>query len=451
MSVLKYAKMIKNKGTVFMKLNKNEMSLYMSVYSHYKEMIIGGRIQAGAKLPSIRRCAQELKLSRTTIETAYMCLAADGYIISKPQSGFYVTDIAFATPETEAEKPHENKSAIRYDFSSADVDRESFDFNLWRRYIKSALRQDERLLSYGEPQGEAELREALAQYIGEKRNVICSTDNIVVGAGVQSLLHILCVVIDGEKRISFKNESFGHGLAIFRDHGWETVIGNDTAPVIYASPSHITQWGDVMNVKQRLELIHSAVKNNSIIIEDDYNNEFCYFNRPTPSLQSLAGGKDVVYIGTFSRLLLPSIRISFMVLPERLMKKYREIAPLYNQTASKTEQIALCRFIRDGHLGAQIRKLRKLYSTKTKMLADTIEEVFGNEVSVSPAENGIYVIASFKTMLTPDELRKIVLKSEISIITTKGKKGEVNVILSGTSVNSEHFKEAMLILKKIII
>lgn len=165
-------------------LNKEHKKehLYLEVYHYYRELITAQKLPAGSKMPSLRKCSQELKLSRTTIESAYLQLAADGYIISRAQSGYYVTDIASRQHPPVSDTPRQDFS-YRYDFASSGVDRESFRFDLWRRYIKSALRQDDRLLSYGEPQGEEDLRQVLADYVRERRNVLCSADDIVIGAG----------------------------------------------------------------------------------------------------------------------------------------------------------------------------------------------------------------------------------------------------------------------------
>ena len=133
--------------------NPKKELLYQEVYDYFRDLILQNRLPAGSKMPSLRKCAQEMKYSRTTIENAYLQLAADGYIISRPQSGYYVTEIA----RTHEKKPDTKSRSSRrwlYDLASQGVDQESFRFDLWRRYIKSALRQDERLLSYGEPQGE---------------------------------------------------------------------------------------------------------------------------------------------------------------------------------------------------------------------------------------------------------------------------------------------------------
>ena len=139
--------------------NQNRTThLYMEVYEYYRKLILDGKMTPGSKMPSLRKCSQELKLSRTTIETAYLQLAADGYIVARAQSGYYVTSIADQKPVSTASW-HADLPPVQYDFASNGVDRESFRFDLWQRYIKSALRQSDRLLSYGEPQGEADLRQ----------------------------------------------------------------------------------------------------------------------------------------------------------------------------------------------------------------------------------------------------------------------------------------------------
>ena len=268
-------------------------SLYLQVYHHYRELIMDHRLPEGSRMPSLRKCAQELKLSRTTIESAYLQLAADGYIIAKAQSGYYVTGIASADP-TPDKGHHQKLPSIEYDFASSGVDRESFRFDLWQRYIKSALRQNDRLLSYGEPQGESDLRQVLSEYVRQRRNVSCSPEDIVIGAGVQSLLHILCPLVKDKQTVSFPTPSFIQGSTVFSDHGFQVDYRNKDCDIIYVSPAHMTKWGEIMPVSRRMELVHYAGKRNSLIIEDDFENEFVYLQKPTPSLYSLAGGHGVI-------------------------------------------------------------------------------------------------------------------------------------------------------------
>ena len=312
-------------NTVDSGLNKENIPLYMRVYEYYKDLITEGKLSPGARLPSIRRCEKELSVSRTTAEAAYFQLAADGYVVSKPQSGYFVTDVARREKKDGTVRGiKELEPKTDYDFTSLSADRESFDFTLWRRYIKSALRQDERLLSYAEAQGERELREALCKYITEHRNAVCSPDNIVIGAGVQSLLHIICAVLPRSQKVFFGESEFEQGAAVFSDHGFKSCRTKEEADIIYVSPSHINRLGDVMPTSERLRLIRLADRENKLIIEDDYDSEFGYFNRPTPSLQGLDCGRNVIYIGTFSKLLLPSIRLSFIILPDALLGKKKK-------------------------------------------------------------------------------------------------------------------------------
>ena len=338
------------------------MSKYDELYNRIRKEIISEQWLPGAKLPSIRKAAAIYGVSRTTIQNAYFALAADGFIISEPQSGYY---IAYKKAKKADKTKHTGKSNIIYDLKSGGADKNSFEFSLWRKYMKNALRQDEKLLSYGEAQGEYELRNVLSDYIREKRNVISSPDRIVIGAGHQSLLGILCSLIDDKDTVSFPDKSFVQGASLFNDYGFDVRYRFKDAGIIYVSPSHMNDRGDVMPNKRRIELVDYSSKNKSLIIEDDYESDFQYNSTPTPSLHALAGGENVVYISSFSNLLLPSIRISFMVLTEELAEKYEKQIYKYNQTAGKTEQIALSQYIRDGHLKAQIRKTRRFYTART--------------------------------------------------------------------------------------
>ena len=432
----------------FLPLQNSNVPLYMQVYNYYKALITKGKLPPATKLPSIRRCAEALSVSRTTAEAAYLQLCADGYVLSRPQSGYYVTDLYVPRPQKPASAPAK-KPEIRFDFASLSADRESFDFNLWRRYLKSALRQDERLLSYGEVQGEADLREAVAQYITEKRNVVCTPDKIVIGAGVQSLLHILCAVIGTPCPVAFLGSSFAQGVAIFRDHGFPVCSSPEDAKIIYTAPSHVNRWGDVMSTSERIDLLRNTAEKDVLLIEDDYDNEFNYFSRPAPALQGLDGGRRVIYLGTFSKLLLPSIRLSYMILPDALLPAYRKIAPLYNQTASKVEQIALCQFIRDGHLASQIRKVKKLYTQKALCLEAAVRQVFGEDTHVYTGETGFVVRFEPATPLRAAELARRAAEAGVAVKAHNLSNGKTSLLLSCSGVRTADYPAALSVLKKI--
>lgn len=446
-----------------LQLDDGEQHRYLRVYNYYRELIEKEQLGKGTRLPSIRKCSVQLHMSRTTVETAYMMLAAEGYIISKPQSGFYVAQILRpGRPEPyEHQTGSRNEPALRYDFAASNVDRNSFQFDLWRRYIKSALRQDERLLSYGVPQGETELREALCDYLVKYRNVVCSPEHIVVGAGVQSLLHILCPMVKAHSKVRLYNPDFQQGRTMFEDYGFDIIGGEERTvkgeeflsnSLFYLTPSQMTAWGEVMHISERLKLIREAFEKNVLIIEDDYNSEFRYYNRPTPSLQGLSGGRNVVYLGTFSRLLLPSIRMSFMVLPPELLEGYKKRGMYYNQTASKAEQIAMAQFIRDGHLESQIRKTRKLYSAKAKRLEEEIKAVFGEQAVTYLGEAGFLVLAEFRTNLSSAQIEARAKKAGIAVrpLEEKGESGYPRILFSCSTVETECYREALTVFQKAV-
>ena len=434
-------------------LQSSQSVRYLQVYDYYKELILSGRLPENTKMPSIRKCSKQLGLSRTTIESAYLCLAADGYIISRPQSGYYVTPrpVKNSTKNVSFSKDiHREKRDILYNFTSSNVDADSFDFNLWRRYIKSALRQDKRLLTYGEPQGEYELRETICNYVINKRNAVCKPENIIIGAGSQSLLNILCPLLRDKQGVCFHDTNFAQGIVIFEDYGFQIVQNREEADILYMTPSHMTSLGDVMSVEKRISVLSEAISHNRLIIEDDYNNEFRYFSKPRPCLQGLAGGEHVVYLSTFYKLLLPSIRLSFMILPDELLPLYEKKKALYNQTASKAEQLALCQFLRDGHLDSQIRKLKRLYANKAKALCSELEAAFQNRATVSIGESVFLVHLKLKSDMTNVEFRDRLQKKGILVFASpKETKGYAHIALSCCELPIEDFSKAVALIKSV--
>lgn len=366
------------------------MKKYIEIYNYYKNLILTNQLKAGDKLPSVRAATQLLPVSKTTIQNAYFELQADGYVVASPKSGYYVTEQKNIVPK--ATTHTEENSKILYDLKSGDADEESFDIKLWQRYIKSALRQEERLLSYGDVQGEADLREVLSDYIRAKRNVSASPDRIVVGAGVQSLLYILCSLIKSKGTVSFPDKSFVQGVNLFADYGFEVKTRNKDADIIYVSPSHMTSYGNVMPIKRRLELVEYSKKRGSLVIEDDFDSDFLYQTKPIPSLFALSNAQNIIYMGSFSNVLIPGIRISFMVLTEELANEFQKYKNRFSQTASKTEQIALCQYIRDGHINSQARKVRRLYTAKAKYFCDELQKVLPDS-KIELSENGLQVKA----------------------------------------------------------
>lgn len=418
---------------------------YLEIYNRYKNPILCGKIKSGTRLPSIRSCAEENSVSRTTVQTAYDCLAADGCIIAKPQSGYYAADIALLRT-VNAPRKSEVQIQPKYDLASERADSESFDFALWQRYIKSALRNADRLTTYGEPQGEYDLRCAVCEYLQKSKSAVCTPESIVIGAGSQSLLTLILPLIRDRRTVHFTNEGFSQGKTVFTDNGF-TLTEAENADICYVTPSRFSRKGDVMTPKDRLDFAKTMRADDTLIIEDDYGSELSATSRPTPCIQGICGGENVIYISTFSKLLIPSIRISFMVLPPDILEKYVLRRSLYNQTASKIEQIALCKFIQDGHLNSQIRKIRRAYADKSENVKRMIDEIFGKRAEVYNEDDGRYLRLSLKTDLTAEQIAKSAKAKSLLISPLKS---GADFVISYYGVPDSELRAAFSILKDII-
>ena len=403
----------------------NKEPFFIQLYELIKKEIVSGRLKEGDKIPSIRKLGAALTLSRTTVEAAYHQLEVEGYIESRDRSGYYVGNVGngeFISVIDRAEAlPGKDKLAGQllpeYDFSDSGIDRDSFDFNLWRKYINRALHDTDSFLGSLGWQGEEILRKEIDQHIHYARGVLSSSDKIMIGAGVQSLLNVFCGAAREEYReIGFEEPGFRYGRQIFADHGFNIIplrlddegidVGELEASnvrIVYVSPSHQFPTGSVMSVKRRMQLLGWAKRVNGLIIEDDYDSELTYYSRPVPSLQSMSGGERVIYLGSFSKVLLPSLRISFMVLPEMILTSYRDKLAAYNQTASKTEQLALAMYMHDGMLKRRIRRLRKLYAVKNRILQASVTKYFGVRARMSGSDSGLHILLEIDMQMDAEE------------------------------------------------
>lgn len=418
------------------------MKKYTQIYNIIRDMILSGELQPGDRIPSVRKAAANYNVSITTVQSAYFELCADGYIIAQNKSGYYVSGIVI---NHTAEEHADTESSIIYDLSGGIADEESFDFSLWQKYIKSALRQSERLLSYSQPKGEYDLRCAIAGYIKERRNVITSPDRIIMGAGIQPLLHILCSLLDKSLCVSFPDKSFAMGMNLFADYGFDVHIRDKDADVIYVSPSHMTRWGNVMPIKRRLELVEYSEKHGSLVIEDDYENEFLYNVKPTPSLYALGKG-NIIYMGSFSAMLLPGIRVSFMVLTKELTEKFDKNAFRFAQTAGKTEQIALCSYIRDGRIQSQTRKIKRIYSAKTKRFASILKELLpGAEIDIG--ENTLQIVITSGWSLPVEKFEE----AGIKVFVERYEDGKITLVISPSGVPNGELEKAARLLAQVLL
>ena len=392
--------------------------LYLQLYRHFRTEIEQNKLKEGEKIPSIRLLAASLSISKITVEKAYQQLMSEGYIKNGNRTRYAVNKfVEHAWPAPAARLappvPRPAEAPLKYDLASGEMDEDGFDFALWKRYVNKALADQSRLMRYGDLQGEVELRRQIAAYIGS-RGVNCHPDQVIVAPGVQSLFNMLASLLKSEHDgIAFEEPGFKIGRRIWEDRGFRIIPvrlsreGIDTAELaasgarlVYVTPSHQFPTGYIMPIGERLRLLNWAKQTGATIIEDDYDSEFRYFGRPLPALKGLDTAGAVIYLGSFSKVIPPSIRISYMVLPDRLLEKRQQRASLYTQSTSTLEQLALARYMADGHLERQIRRLRKLYNEKHALFLATIRTHLGERVEINATESGLHLVLTVKSPAT---------------------------------------------------
>lgn len=448
----------------FIRLRKGSgCPLYLQLYGSIKENIENGNISNHSKLPSIRKFSEDLSISRTTVENAYNQLCAEGYINNVPQKGYYVQASVYKPQKDIAaagEKKPENNAdfSLKYDFTGKSVDIGNINLKLWKKYIRNILNCDYLITSYGHPQGEEELRAALSRYSYSVRGVCASKEDIVIGAGTQPLLYLICGLIRGYgDTVAMEGIGFTHAEQVFNDCGLKTVriesdsdginpdsLSKSNAKILLINPSGNLYTGKTIKMNRRMELIKWARDNECIIIEDDYNGELRYSTRPIPAMQGY-GKENVIYLGSFSKLLLPSVRISYIRLPELLMDKYRSNMSKYNQTASKIEQLALGKYIKDGQLERHLRKLRKLYSEKSQRLENAVKNTFKDDADTFLKETSLLINVTLKYDISMDIFLNELKKQKIAVIVDRSKKNSFDLSFSG--IPNDDIEAAVLSIK----
>lgn len=403
----------------------NEEPLYLQLYNYIKAEIQNGKIRAQSKLPSQRSLAKHLQISRNTVDAAYQQLLAEGYVISKERDGLYVVDLEKGyfqggphhfEPQLATQQKQE-RPAIKYDFNYGDINLKDFPFKIWRKLSMQSLDEEQaQLLLYGDPQGELELRNYMASYLYESRGVQCSAEQIVIGAGLQFLLGIVCNLIGRNELFAMEDPGYYRVRYLFKDNGIKVKpipldehgihidpLRNNNIKAVYVTPSHQFPLGTVMPISRRLALLEWAKEEDAYIIEDDYDGEFRYAGKPIPALQGLDSSDRVIYMGTFSKSLIPAIKLSYMILPRKLMGLFHQ-NNYYVQTGSRLHQHTLQLFIESGHWERHLNKTRNSYKRRYETLLMSIQQTFGENGKIYGASSGLHILLEPNNKMTEEEL-----------------------------------------------
>lgn len=385
----------------------SDTPLYEQIYLTIQKYILDGTLPASTKLPSTRSLSSNLGVSRNTVDTAYYQLQAEGYIDAAPKSGFYVCDIQPGdyiklTPlpvKTDADKfaatrsgtsntSTDVKNSFLYDFSPFSIDISHFPYSVWKKLSRQCLGDQQDLFLLGENFGDFPLRQAICDYVRLSREVWCQPEQIIIGAGVDYLLQMLSLTFgqQGLTHITLENPGYTQAAHIFRNNGLTIFAGSldekgltipsisPDSQIVYVTPSHQYPLGIVMPFRRRKELLAwASASQDRYIIEDDHDSEFRYKGKPIPSLQSMDQNQRVIYIGTFSKAIAPSIRVGYMILPPSLLSAYHDICGHYSCTVSRLDQAILSHFLAEGYFEKHVNRMRKIYRNKHDLVLSCLQ------------------------------------------------------------------------------
>lgn len=441
---------------------QSSIPLYQQLYTYLKEDITNQKLQPNSKLPSKKKMQQFTSLSQSTIETAYEMLVMEGYIYALNRKGYFVCDILSIVLPLPMQLPKYEKevSPIHYDFRSNNVDTTQFPYATFIKLQRKCMLQSQSLLGEGEGQGDYHLRKTIADYIARERGVICSPSSIIIGAGMEYLFQLLVLLLpEGE----FGVESPGYRKAPFilnnLNKSYQLLPLDEMGLIpptidlqyLFLTPAHQYPSGICMPITRRKELIKwVSEKENRYLIEDDYDSEFRYVGRPIPALQSLAP-QHIIYMNTFSRSLSPSLRQSYMVLPEPLMERFNQKMSFYASTVSRFEQETLACFIEGGYYARHIGRMKRYYKEKRDLMLAYISELF-SDYEICGAEGGLHLCLKLASKLSEETVLNEALRKGLALTpyTANNEKGKLTLILGFANIRKEDMKDGLLLLKELL-
>jgi len=431
------------------------LPLFQQLDVQLRQAIASQRLPAGTRLPGTRQLARELGVSRLTVKNTYEQLIAEGYLRSSSRSGTYVAEIGTQElwPTAPASRVRQTRCigtlsergtriaktqatthlGSTRSFRPGTPAMDLFPINTWARLSTKHLRRArEDQLGYGEPGGRPALRRAVADYLRDARAVNCDAEQVIITNGAQqAFILIALALLDPGDRVLFEDPGHAAGRDIFAAAGIEIIparidgeglnteaaAGIEPPPkLIFVTPSHQHPLGVTMSIRRRLELLDYAKRHAAWILEDDYDSEFRYTGRPISAMQGLDEHGCVLYIGTFSKVLFPSLRLGYLVAPPALIEPLYAAQVLICQSMSQFPQAVLADFINAGHFTAHLRKMRIAYAERRGALSDALQKQAGDILDVSPPDAGMHLIAWLPQGVDERQLCEAIWRSGIEVL-----------------------------------
>lgn len=396
-------------------------SLSEQIYRQLLDAVLDGRLRAGERLPPTRDLSHRLEVSRNTVGLAYERLAAEGVLVGRVGDGSYVApELARAARARRAPagavRPLARwdslpavaaRPSARYDFSVGVPDASLFPFAIWRRLVSSELRPSSlRQASYAPPGGDEGLREAIARHASVSRAVRASAEDVIVTQGAQQAFHLVarvlmadgaCVAVEepGYPQVRRLFESLGGKVRGVPVDAEGVMVGAipAAARIIYVTPSHQFPLGMPMSFSRRQALLEWAERRGAVIIEDDYDSEYRFAGRPLDPLQNLDRAGRVIYVGSFSKVLLPGLRLGFLIAPASLQSALLSARQLTDWHGDMASQRALARFIDQGFLARHVRKVTRHYADRHSRLTEALGHMLEGTLELVPTAAGLHLSA----------------------------------------------------------
>jgi GntR family transcriptional regulator/MocR family aminotransferase len=435
----------KQSGALFLPLTidpSSSIPLYRQLYDELRRAILQGQLAAGMQLPSTRALANHLGISRTTIVIAFDQLLSEGYVEGKKGSGTYVASVL---PEDLLHKPSIARAATTNKIqreggglsqrgkilAATDVatvhyysealafrpgipDLNHFPFESWARLESRYWRHPPRdLLEYSHPAGYYPLRAEIASYLRAARGVHCTSEQIIVVSGSQQAIDLSArLLLDPGDAVWIENPGYpgarsallaagAHLVPVRVDNeGLDVASGlsqDPNARMVYITPSYQFPLGTTMSLKRRLQLLQWAERTRAWILEDDYDSEFRYAGRPLSSLQGLDPAEQVIYIGTFSKVLFPGLRLGYLVAPPHLVDAFTAARAVADRHSPMLDQVVLTDFIAQGHFARHIRHMRSLYAERQAYLIEEAMRELRGLLTIHPAEAGMHLVGTLNS------------------------------------------------------
>ena len=404
---------------------RGDLPLYEYLYRRIREDILAGKLTAGERLPSKRALAEHLHLSVITVEGAYAQLEAEGYLYTLPKRGFFVSQVdrtpAPKAPEPPAIAEPEAARQWRLDLKSNQVDTARFPVSTWARLTRQVLSEDGAALLRPVPhQGLGALRRAIADDLRDYRGMSVSAEQIIVGAGAEYLYLLLAQLLGPGAVFAAEDPGYPKIRQVYGKCGAAcrpvpldaqgmdlAALAASGATVAHLSPSHHYPTGLVTPIARRQALLRWAEEVDGFIIEDDYDSEFRFSGRPLPTLQSIDRSGRVLYMNTFSQTISPSMRVGFVVLPPRLLERYRRELDFYACTVPALEQHVLARFLSGGYYEQHLSRMRKEYrQRRCAVLAAFRSGPFAHRITISEQGAGLHFLLRLDTDRSDEDLRR---------------------------------------------